>query len=149
MPLVERDRITKMRARAVVVAAGAYEQPAVFRNNDLPGIMLASAAQRLIHRYAIRPAQRVVVLAANADAYRALQAFIDAGIEVAAVIDLRDAVPADQQSVLAALRIPLHTRTLHRRGAACQRRQARRRRCALPPWIRARPAPRSPATASS
>jgi sarcosine oxidase subunit alpha len=109
VPLVERDRITKMRARAVVVAAGAYEQPAVFRNNDLPGIMLASAAQRLIHRYAIRPAQRVVVLAANADAYWALQAFIDAGIEVAAVIDLRDAVPADQQSVVDALRIPLHT----------------------------------------
>ena len=50
VPLVEPDRITKMRARAVIVAAGAYEQPAVFRNNDLPGIMLASAAQRLIHR---------------------------------------------------------------------------------------------------
>ncbi|MBW8370464.1 MAG: FAD-dependent oxidoreductase [Thiobacillus sp.] len=109
VPLVERDRITKMRARAVVVAAGAYEQPAVFRNNDLPGIMFATAAQRLIRRYAVRPAQRVVVLAANADAYRALEAFIDAGIEVAAVIDLRDDVPADQQSVLAALRIPLHT----------------------------------------
>jgi len=108
VPLVERDRITKMRARAVVAAAGAYEQPAVFRNNDLPGIMFASAAQRLIRRYAVRPAKRVVVLAANADAYLALEDFIDAGIEVAAVIDLRDDVPADQQSALAALRIPLH-----------------------------------------
>ena len=100
VPLVEPGRITKMRARAVVVAAGAYEQPAVFRNNDLPGIMLASAAQRLIRRYAVRPAQRVAMLAANADAYRALQDFIDAGIEVAAMIDLRDAVPAEQQSLL-------------------------------------------------
>ncbi|MGB9129993.1 MAG: FAD-dependent oxidoreductase [Thiobacillus sp.] len=108
VPLVERDRITKMRARAVVVAAGAYEQPSVFRNNDLPGIMLASAAQRLIRRYAVRPAQRVVMLAANADAYRALQDFIEAGIAVAAMIDLRDDVPAEQQSVLAALHIPLH-----------------------------------------
>ncbi len=108
VPLVERDRISKMRARAVVVAAGAYEQPAVFRNNDLPGIMLASAAQRLIRRYAVRPAQRVVVLAANADAYRALADFIDAGIEVAAVIDLREAVPTEQVAVLAARGIPLH-----------------------------------------
>jgi sarcosine oxidase subunit alpha len=108
VPLVERDRITKMRARAVVVAAGAYEQPAVFRNNDLPGIMLASAAQRLIRRYAVRPARRAVVLAANADAYRALQDYADAGIEVAAVIDLRAEVPADQQTVLAARHIPLH-----------------------------------------
>ncbi len=108
VPLVEPGRITKMRARAVVVAAGAYEQPAVFRNNDLPGIMLASAAQRMIRRYAIRPAQRVVVLAANADAYRALQDFIEAGIEVAAVIDLRDAVPTEQAAVLAERGIPLH-----------------------------------------
>ncbi|MHB1145760.1 MAG: FAD-dependent oxidoreductase [Thiobacillus sp.] len=108
VPLVEPDRITKMRARAVVVAAGAYEQPAVFRNNDLPGIMLASAAQRLIRRYAVRPAQRVVVLAANADAYRALADFIDAGIEVAAVVDLREAVPTEQMAVLTACGIPLH-----------------------------------------
>jgi sarcosine oxidase subunit alpha len=50
------------------------------------------------------------MLAANADAYRALQDFIDAGITVVAVIDLRDDVPADQQSVLAALHIPLHAR---------------------------------------
>lgn len=48
IPLVDRDRLTKMRAKAVVMANGAYEQPAVFRNNDLPGVMLASAAQRLI-----------------------------------------------------------------------------------------------------
>jgi sarcosine oxidase subunit alpha len=108
VPLVEPGRITKMRARAVVVAAGAYEQPAVFRNNDLPGIMLASAAQRLIRRYAVRPAQRVVVLAANADAYLALPDFIEAGIEVAAVVDLRDAVPAAQRAALAAHGIPLH-----------------------------------------
>jgi sarcosine oxidase subunit alpha len=108
VPLVEPDRITKLRARAVVVAAGAYEQPAVFRNNDLPGIMLASAAQRLIRRYAVRPAQRVVVLAANDDAYRALADFTDAGIEVAAVIDLREAVPTDQVAVLTPRGIPLH-----------------------------------------
>ena len=35
-------------AGSVVVASGAFEQPAVFRYNDLPGIMLASAAQRLM-----------------------------------------------------------------------------------------------------
>ena len=42
-----------LRARAVVLATGAIEQPAVFRNNDLPGIMLGSAAQRLLHRHAV------------------------------------------------------------------------------------------------
>ena len=51
------QRMTKMRARAVIVASGVFEQPAVFRNNDLPGVMLASAAQRLIYRYAVKPMQ--------------------------------------------------------------------------------------------
>ncbi|HET9702125.1 MAG TPA: 2Fe-2S iron-sulfur cluster-binding protein, partial [Burkholderiales bacterium] len=34
VPLVDAERMTKMRARSVVVATGAFEQPAVFRNND-------------------------------------------------------------------------------------------------------------------
>jgi sarcosine oxidase subunit alpha len=111
VPLVEPNRITKMRARAVIVAAGAYEQPAVFRNNDLPGIMLASAAQRLIHRWAVKPAQRVVVLAANADAYHAVEELCAAGIEVAAVIDLRSDIPEAEKSALATRQIALHSGT--------------------------------------
>ena len=89
VPLVDKDKITKMRARAVVVAAGAFEQPAVFRNNDLPGIMLASAAQRLIYRYGVKPFDNVVVLAANTEGYRAALDFHRHGVTVAALVDLR------------------------------------------------------------
>ena len=89
IPLVDAERITKLRARAVVVACGAYEQPAVFRNNDLPGVMLASAAQRLIYRYAVRPMQTAVVLAANSEGYAAAQDLMHAGTKVAALVDLR------------------------------------------------------------
>jgi sarcosine oxidase subunit alpha len=89
VPLVEPNRITKMRAKAVVVASGAFEQPAVFRNNDLPGVMLASAAQRLVWRYGVAPGQRAVVLGANADAYRAALDMLERGIKVTALIDLR------------------------------------------------------------
>ena len=39
--LVEPTRMTKVRAGAVVFATGVIEQPAVFRNNDLPGVMRA------------------------------------------------------------------------------------------------------------
>ena len=94
VPLVERDRITKMRARAVVIATGAFEQPAVFRGNDVPGVMLASAAQRLLHRYAVAPMTRAVVLAANRDGYRAALDLLAHGIDVAAVADLNES-PAD------------------------------------------------------
>lgn len=89
VPLIQRDSLRKMRAQTVIVAGGAYEQPAVFRNNDLPGIMLASAAQRLIYRYAVKPMQRAVVLAANADGYHAALDLAANGIVVAALLDLR------------------------------------------------------------
>ncbi|MFN0136721.1 MAG: glycine cleavage T C-terminal barrel domain-containing protein [Phycisphaerae bacterium] len=87
--LVDSDRMTKMRARAVVVATGVYEQPAVFRNNDLPGVMLASAAQRLMYRYAVMPMSSAVVLCGNHDGYAAVLDLLANGIRVEAVVDLR------------------------------------------------------------
>ncbi|MGB9093861.1 MAG: 2Fe-2S iron-sulfur cluster-binding protein [Gallionella sp.] len=89
IPLVNDEALTKMRAKSVVIASGAFEQPAVFRNNDLPGSMLASAAQRLIYRYAVRPMQRAVVLTANTDGYLAALDLADHGVKVAAIVDLR------------------------------------------------------------
>jgi len=89
VPLVDAGRMTKMRARAVVVATGVYEQPAVFHNNDVPGVMLASAAQRLVYRYAVKPMQAAVVLTANTDGYGAALDLLRAGTSVVAVVDLR------------------------------------------------------------
>jgi len=89
LALVNAERMLKMRATSVVVASGCFEQPAVFRNNDLPGVMLASAAQRLIYRYAVKPMQRAVVLTANTDGYRAALDLLAHGMDVTAVVDLR------------------------------------------------------------
>jgi len=94
VPLVDEHKLTKMRARATVMASGAFEQPTVFRNNDLPGVMLGSAMQRLIHRYAVQPARRAVVAAGNADGYRVALDLIEAGVQVLAVADLRDPLPS-------------------------------------------------------
>ncbi len=110
--LIDSRRLTKLRARSLVVAAGAYDQPAVFRNNDLPGVMLASAAQRLIHQYAVKPFQQALVLAANTDGYRAAVDLHRAGVRVALVSDLR---PQGEASVwreeVAGRRIPILTGT--------------------------------------
>lgn len=90
VPLINADTgMTKLRTKSLVVAGGAMEQPAVFRNNDLPGVLLGSAARRMIHRYAVRPARRAVVLAANSDAYGVALDLLRAGTDVAAVLDLR------------------------------------------------------------
>jgi sarcosine oxidase subunit alpha len=87
--LAAPECLIKVRARSVVIAQGAYELPAVFRGNDLPGVMLASAAQRLIYRYAVAPASRIAVLTANPEGYAAALDALAHGIEVAAVLDLR------------------------------------------------------------
>ncbi|MEP0909966.1 2Fe-2S iron-sulfur cluster-binding protein [Leptolyngbya sp. GB1-A1] len=94
IPLVDGTRMTKMRAKSVIVASGAYEQPAVFRNNDLPGVMMASAAQRLIYRYAVKPMHRAIVFTANQDGYRAALDLLAHGMEVGAIVDLRSDIPS-------------------------------------------------------
>jgi len=87
--LVEPTRMTKVRAGSVVFATGVIEQPAVFRNNDLPGVMSGTAAQRLLHRHGVAPGKRVVILTANREGYDVARTLRSFGIAVAAVLDLR------------------------------------------------------------
>ncbi|MEZ0317289.1 MAG: 2Fe-2S iron-sulfur cluster-binding protein [Methylophilaceae bacterium] len=91
IPIVGADGITKVRAKAVIVASGVFEQPPVFRYNDLPGVMLGSAAQRLIHRYSVKPFENGVVVTANSHGYRVALDLLQAGCKVAAIIDMRAA----------------------------------------------------------
>lgn len=79
--------LIKLSALSVVVATGVFEQPAVFRNNDLPGVMNASAAQRLIARYGVAPCGEAVILTSNPEGYRAALDLRKAGIQVLAVLD--------------------------------------------------------------
>ena len=89
LPILRGNRMTKLRADQVVLATGAIEQPALFRNNDLPGVMLGSAAQRLIRLYGVRPGRRAVILTSNPDGYGLALDLIDAGARVEAVVDPR------------------------------------------------------------
>jgi sarcosine oxidase, subunit alpha len=82
-------RLYKVRARQVVFATGSIEQPLVFCNNDLPGIMYGGAAPRLIRLYGVRPGRRAVILAGHDDAYGVALDLAEAGVEICAVIDLR------------------------------------------------------------
>lgn len=90
IPLVGPEGIVHVHAKTVIFATGLYEQPAVFRNNDLPGIMLATAAQRLVHRYAIAPCANAVILAGNDEAYTAALDMRKAGIRIVAIVDIAD-----------------------------------------------------------
>ena len=96
LPVIQGNRLWKVRAKRVIFATGAVEQPAVFRNNDLPGVMLGTAAQRLIRLYGVRPGTRAVVLAGNDTTYGVALDLADAGVAVAAIADLRLQPPDGQ-----------------------------------------------------
>ena len=83
---VRGTRLYKIRAQSVVFATGAYEQPLVFGDNDLPGVMLGSAVQRLIRLYGVAPGKRAVVVAANDDGWSVARDLRRAGVELAALV---------------------------------------------------------------
>jgi len=89
IPIVDDKGINKVRAKSVIVASGAFEQPPVFRYNDLPGVMLGSAAQRLIYRYAVKPFNNGIVVTANDYGYRVALDLLQAGTQVVALVDMR------------------------------------------------------------
>ncbi len=82
-------RFWKIRAKEVLLATGAIEQPLVFENNDRPGIMLAVAAMEYVNRYAVRPADVMAVATNNDSTYQVAFNLQDKGIHVPAIIDAR------------------------------------------------------------
>jgi sarcosine oxidase subunit alpha len=91
------DRLYKLRAKEVVACTGSVEQPMVFRNNDLPGVLPASGVQRLMRLYGVRPGARVAIVTANREGYDLCRDLWDAGIEIAALLDLNER-PADPEA---------------------------------------------------
>ncbi len=81
------DGMVRLRARQVALATGAQESPLLFENNDLPGVMLASAARRLVALYGVRPGREAVVAAETPEGYETALQLMDAGIRVSAVVD--------------------------------------------------------------
>ena len=89
VPVWQGDILHQVRARRHVAATGTLEQPLVFPDNDLPGVMLAGGARRLAALYAVKPGEAAIVATTGdrgLDAALALQA---AGVRVLAVADLR------------------------------------------------------------
>jgi sarcosine oxidase subunit alpha len=88
LPHVE-ERLIKARAKTLVVAPGLIERPYVFEGNDTPGVILSTAARRLINLYAVRPGSRAVVFSANESGDAAAEDLRRSGVEVARVVDAR------------------------------------------------------------
>ena len=62
-------RTHRIRAKKVLIATGAIERGLVFPHNDRPGVMMASAIQTYVTRYAVRPGNRIVLFTNNSSAW--------------------------------------------------------------------------------
>ncbi len=87
---VKAARLFKIRTKSMVVATGAYETPLIFDNNDLPGVMLGSAVQRLLHLFGVLPGGQVVIVTANEDGWDVAADLQSSGVNVAAIVDERE-----------------------------------------------------------
>ena len=88
---VSGNRLYKIRSKHTLLACGTFDQPLVFANNDRPGIMFADAAQRLMALYGVKPGTRAVIATVNRFGYEAAHDLLEAGVAVAAIVDLNAA----------------------------------------------------------
>jgi len=106
-PFQPRQRYWRVRAERAILATGMIERPIVFADNDLPGVMLASAAQSYANRFAVLPGRRVVVFTNNDSAYSAAEDLRAAGAEVS-VVDVRPGLPEALRLRMSRAGIALH-----------------------------------------
>jgi sarcosine oxidase subunit alpha len=102
------ERFWIIRAREVVLATGAIEQPLVFPRNDRPGILLAGAARAYLNRYGVAVGRNVVIATNNDDAYRTAFDLHDAGIRVAAIVDARPRAGARVEEAIERRQLKVH-----------------------------------------
>ena len=131
---MSRQRLWNIKARRVVLATGAHERPLVFADNDRPGIMLASAAQRYLNHHAALPGKRAVLFTNNDDAYEAAHDIVDAGGTVAAVVDCRPEPAAPLAPKLKEAGVALHSGSVIAATHGTKRVRAVTRRHAWQGW---------------
>ena len=102
--------LVAVAAAELIVEAGWYERGLAFANNDLPGVMLAAGAQRMLVRDGVRCGSRVVVAtdepfgADVADLLRDVGATVE--VVAAADVEIAHGTSAIEAVTVAGRRIP-------------------------------------------
>ncbi len=89
-----RERMHRIRAAKVTLATGAFERPLVFGNNDVPGVMTASALATYFNRYGVACGKHALILTSNDSAYQAVADLAAGGVKVT-LADVRNEINAD------------------------------------------------------
>jgi len=92
--LIERhgNDLAVVRPDRLIVATGAAERSLAFPNNDLPGIYGAGAVQTLMNVHGVIPGRRAVMIGAGNIGLIVAYQLLQAGVEVAALLEAAPAV---------------------------------------------------------
>jgi sarcosine oxidase, subunit alpha len=101
------EGLLRIRPRQTVIATGGLEQPLLFGNGDLPGVMLAGAVERLVNLFRVMPGVRAVVLTGSARGYEVARTLLDAGAKVT-ILDWRAEFPGRDAAPLTAKGAVVH-----------------------------------------
>lgn len=103
-----RQRFWTLRARHTIVATGAMERGIAFGNNDMPGVMNASAGRSYLNRYAVLAGEHIAVATNNDSAYAAAAELARAGARVS-LLDARASIDGSLLEFAGEAGVSLHT----------------------------------------
>ena len=85
---IPRQRFWTIRAKHIIVGAGAIERHIAFNNNDIPGVMTVNASKHYLNRYGVLTGKRIAIATNNDSVYETAQQLSEAGANVT-VLDSR------------------------------------------------------------
>lgn len=108
----DENRLNFVTAKKIICATGASERFLPFTGNYLPGVMGAGGAQTFMNIYGVRPGKRVLIVGGGNIGVILAYQLIQAGVEVAAVIEAASKMGAYEVHVnkIKNLKVPIFTR---------------------------------------
>jgi len=103
----------KIRTKQTILANGHIERFISFRNNDLPGVMLAASFEKYIQRYGVVPEESPVIFTNNSSTFSLVKSLVDLGHKPKAYVDVRDQKKIEKETVelLNKYNIPLYAKS--------------------------------------
>lgn len=99
--LADETRSWLVGFRRLIIATGARDLVYSFRGFETPGVVGALGLTALIQTYAAFNGQRIVILGSGDLAVATATAALDAGLDVAALVEVRDRPQADVSALVA------------------------------------------------
>ena len=89
----------KIRTKHTVLANGHIERFLSFRNNDLPGVMLAASFEKYIHRYGVVADTSPVIFTNNSSTFSLLKTMVEMNHKPKAYVDIRDTKKIEKETL--------------------------------------------------